>query len=63
MTFCNIPGRDDSLELQILTGIFTGLAILFVSLRVVTRVRPFKVAFGWDDGLIISTTVIFMILI
>lgn len=57
LAYCDVPQRDNSLVLEIITGVFGGLAFIFVVLRMLTRVRPFKAGFGWDDGLILAVTV------
>ena len=58
LLYCDVPRRDDSWILELMTGLFGGLAILVVLLRMLTRIRPFKATFGWDDGLIASVMVI-----
>ena len=37
---------------QVLTGVFSGIALIVVILRLLTRMHPFKATFGWDDFLI-----------
>jgi len=57
MAFCDVPRRNSSMELNGISGTFGILVILVVSLRMVTRMSPFSVAFGWDDGLILAAAV------
>lgn len=45
------------MTLLVISGVFGGLTLLVVSLRMATRIRPFKVPFGWDDGLILTVMV------
>lgn len=45
------------MTVDIITGLFGGITILIVLLRMMTRIRPFKTPFGWDDGLIVAVTV------
>lgn len=55
--YCDSPVRDDSLRLEVITGVFGGIALISVILRMITRLRPFKATFGWDDGTILSVAV------
>lgn len=41
----------------VVTGVFGLLSLIVVSLRMVTRIPPFKAPFGWDDGLILTVMV------
>ncbi|KIW20771.1 hypothetical protein PV08_01349 [Exophiala spinifera] len=56
MAFCGAPVRDDSTKLNVISGLFAALMLLCVGLRTVTRIPPFRVPFGWDDGLILVAT-------
>jgi hypothetical protein len=57
MAFCDVPRRNDSTILNGISGTFGMLVILVIGLRMVTRMPPFRIVFGWDDGLILAATV------
>ena len=42
---------------MVITGVFGGLALIIVILRLYTRFPPFKAKLDWDDGLIIAAIV------
>ncbi|KAK5046663.1 hypothetical protein LTR84_007424 [Exophiala bonariae] len=58
--YCDVPVRDNSLVIEVISGVFGGLAFLFVVLRMCTRIPPFKAGFGLDDVLILAVTVVMM---
>jgi len=55
--YCDVPPSDQSMTVDVITGVFGGIAFLLVLLRMMTRMSPFKTTFGWDDGLIAAVTV------
>ena len=55
---CNNPVRDRTLEIKLTGPILSGIAIIFVVIRVAAR-RPFTTnLFSWDDGLIVAAAVL-----
>lgn len=57
MTTCEIPVRDSTFPYDVVSIVFSVLALIFVALRLLTRTRWFQNQFGWQDLLIIIAEV------
>jgi hypothetical protein len=51
---CEAPVRDRTLEVELVSPILTGIALILVIIRLITKRNN---QFGWDDGLIIVALV------